>query len=50
MNANEIRIAQDADKTLLIVDVDRSLDIMALANAGVLTSLLLMRSAWLPRG
>ncbi len=42
MNANDIRIAQDAGKTLLIVDMDRSLDIMALANAGVLTSLLLV--------
>lgn len=42
MNANDIRIAQDAGKTLLIVDMDRSLDIMVLANAGVLTSLLLV--------
>ena len=42
MNANEIRIAQEAGKVVLVADMDRTLDVMALARAGVAVDRLLV--------
>ncbi len=42
MNANEIKLAQSAGKTLLVCDVDRSFDVAAMAAAGVDVSRLLV--------
>ncbi len=42
MNANEIKTAQTAGKTLLVCDVDRSFDVVAMAAAGVQTDRLLV--------
>lgn len=42
MNANEIRIAQEAGKVVLVADMDRTLDVMALSRAGVAVDRLLV--------